>query len=330
MNFDTISLDAYRHGDSAARRAIAADVDRILRSTGFLAITDHGVSAQLIDDVWVSARAFFDLPLEEKLLVRPPVGDPYGYFPATAESLARSMGEEQPPDLKESFNIGPLDTPDGLDADGAAGFCYAKNYWPERPADFEQTWRRYYAAMNTLAGHIMRLFADALDLEPDWFDDKIDHAISAMRVLNYPDIGADPLPGQLRAGAHTDYGSLTILKPDEAQGGLEIYTASGNWRTVPAIPGAFIINIGDLMARWTNDRWVSTLHRVANPPADTSGSTRRQSIVFFHQPNWDAEIRCIDSCLGGGESPKYAPIASGLHLMQKFTDSVVNAEAVRG
>jgi isopenicillin N synthase-like dioxygenase len=146
-----------------------------------------------------------------------------------------------------------------------------------------------------------------------------------MRALNYPHL-TKASPGQLRAGAHSDYGSLTILLTEPALGGLEICTPDKNWREVPVVPGAFIVNIGDLMARWTNDRWVSTLHRVVNPTVHEDASTRRQSIAFFHQPNWDAEIVCIPTCLAPGEKPKYAPVTSGAHLMEKFRRAVIRSE----
>jgi len=171
----------------------------------------------------------------------------------------------------------------------------------------------------------MRVFALALDLPEHYFDSAIDDPISAMRMLNYPHTNVPPEPGQLRAGAHSDYGSLTILLADAAPGGLEIRSPEGKWVAVPNLPGAFIVNIGDLMALWTNDRWVSTLHRVVNPSADSSGSTRRQSFAFFHQPNWSAEISCIPTCLAAGERPKYAPARSGEYLMNKFRGTTVQS-----
>ena len=156
-----------------------------------------------------------------------------------------------------------------------------------------------------------------------WFVDSggvkfIDTPISALRALNYPEQLVPPKPGQLRAGAHTDYGSLTILLPQEGSKGLELMTPDGQWTPVPPVPGAFVINIGDLMARWTNDRWVSTLHRVVNPSPEDGGMARRQSLAFFHQPNWDAEITVLDACLNEGEAAKYAPVLSGPYLMSKF------------
>ena len=176
--------------------------------------------------------------------------------------------------------------PPGLADPEALAFCYAETIWPPAPAGFVDAWKAYYAAMEDLAARIMRVFAVALKLPEDYFAGVIDRPVSALRALNYPHPTVPPQPGQLRAGAHTDYGSLTILLPEAKSGGLQIFTPEREWRPVPPVPGAFIINIGDLMALWTNDRWVSTLHRVVNPAPDAKGSTRRQSFAFFHQPNW--------------------------------------------
>jgi isopenicillin N synthase-like dioxygenase len=135
----------------------------------------------------------------------------------------------------------------------------------------------------------------------------------------YPARDHAPLPGQMRAGPHTDYGTLTILRQD-AVGGLEVLDPGGAWVGVIPVPGAFIVNLGDLMARWTNDRWRSTLHRVVDPPG--SGQARRQSMPFFQNANWSAEIACLPTCLAPGEKPRYEPVLAGPHLMGKFRRSV--------
>jgi isopenicillin N synthase-like dioxygenase len=306
-----------------AKKNLARQVDRVCCETGFLAIVGHGVSGQIISGAWNAARKFFDLPLEKKLEVKMPyVGYPYGYSPLQAEALAKSLGEETPPDLKESFSIGPLQQLPPGENDPDADFRYAANLWPTEPKEFRREWTTYYRTMSELAGRIMKIFALALDMPEGFFEGLIDDPISAMRALNYPHQSEAPPAGQLRAGAHSDYGSLTILLAEAAPGGLEIRTPAGEWEPVPLVPGAFVVNIGDLMARWTNDRWVSTLHRVVNPPPDPAGSTRRQSIAFFHQPNWNAVIECIPTCLAPGEKPKYPPVGSGEHLMEKFHRTV--------
>jgi isopenicillin N synthase-like dioxygenase len=309
------------------KRAIARVVDEVCRETGFLAVSGHGVPAATIDRAWDAARAFFDLPVEKKLSVKMPYdGYPYGYSPLQAEALAKSKGYDTPPDLKESFNIGPLEQNAVEEDDPNADFRYATNIWPAEPAGFQDAATEYYRALGGLAANIMRVFALALELPENYFDKLIDDPISALRMLNYPHSNVAPRPGQLRAGAHSDYGSLTILRADAAPGGLEIRSPGGEWVAVPALPGAFIVNIGDLMALWTNDRWVSTLHRVVNPPADSSGSTRRQSFAFFHQPNWSAEISCIPTCLSAGDRAKYSPVRSGEYLMNKFRRTTVKSD----
>ena len=134
---------------------------------------------------------------------------------------------------------------------------------------------------------------------------------------NYPDLDKDPEPGQLRASAHTDYGTMTILRQDNAPGGLQVLGKDGEWKPVSTHANAFVINIGDLMQRWTNDSWVSTLHRVVPPPRDATGSCRRQSVAFFHNINADHVVKVIDTCTSEEQPAKYPPIAAFEHLMQK-------------
>lgn len=319
-DFPVFDLSRFETASAAERAAFGAEVDEICRTTGFLAISGHGVTEQTIETAWNAAHAFFDLPAEEKEKARGPyAGYPYGYLGPGVEALAKSKGMDTPPDLKESFNGGPLSVPPGLSDSEALSFCYAETIWPASPVGFVVAWKAYYRAMEDLAARIMRVFAAALKLPEDFFESVIDQPVSALRALNYPETSVAPKPGQLRAGAHTDYGSLTILLPQAHSGGLQIYTPERKWSEVPPVPGAFVINIGDLMALWTNDRWVSTLHRVVNTGGNAA---RRQSFAFFHQPNWAAEIACIKSCLAPDEKPKYAPVLSGPYLMSKFKSTV--------
>lgn len=321
--FPIVRLREFETADAEARQHIAAEVDRICRTTGFLAISDHGIPQDVIDAAWTSAKAFFDQSVEVKQGAKAPFpGYPYGYLGPGSEALAASRGMKTPPDLKESFNGGPQTVPAGMTDRDALAFCYAETIWPAAPDGFKPAWQSYYAAMEDLAGRIMTLFAAALGLPDDYFADKIDHPISALRALNYPEVEVAPTAGQLRAGAHSDYGSLTILLPQAGSKGLQIERPDGSWLDVPPIPGAFVINIGDLMARWTNDRWVSTVHRVINPANPEEAKARRQSFAYFHQPNWFAEIDCLDVCLAPGESAKYPPVLSGPYLMDKFKSTV--------
>jgi isopenicillin N synthase-like dioxygenase len=326
--FPVFDLGTFEKGDARKRADLGRQVDEICRTTGFLAVANHGVPQEVIDGVWRKAKAFFDLPFEEKEQAKAPYkGYPYGYLGPELEALAKSRNVETPPDLKESFNGGPAAVPSGLTDADALAFCYAPTIWPEKPLGFVDAWRTYYASMEDLAARIMKVFAAALTLPEDYFARFIDAPVSALRALNYPEQHVPPKPGQLRAGAHTDYGSLTILLPQEGSKGLEIAARDGSWVAVPPIPGAFVINLGDLMQRWTNDRWVSTLHRVVNPSRQEGGMARRQSLAFFHQPNWSAEISCLDACLPPGQKPKYDSVLSGPYLMSKFRATVTPTAA---
>jgi isopenicillin N synthase-like dioxygenase len=315
-----IDIAPYRGVDIAARRALAAEVDRTCREIGFMVISGHGVDPGLIAEVERVSRAFFDLPLEEKMrIVRPAPDVTRGYMPMKAEVLVRSRGGDAPGDLNESLMIG------SPDADGSpyyvapeAGRHFATNLWPERPEGLRPIYERYYRVMDALAIDLMRLFALALGLPETYFDSSVDRSISRLRVRNYPAPLEPPVLGQLRAGAHSDYGSLTILKTEDRPGGLQVQGRDGDWLDVPHRPGCFVVNIGDMLARWTNDRWVSTLHRVVNPPADRVAESRRQSVVFFQNPNYDALVACLPGCTDAANPPKYAPTTSGGHLREKF------------
>lgn len=185
----------------------------------------------------------------------------------------------------------------------------------------------------------MREFAVALLLPADFFDARIDQSPSALRIIDYPHLDSSALDRagntQLRAGAHTDYGTLTFLVQDNAPGGLEVLDPRTNtWTPVPAQQGAIVVNLGDLMARWTNNRWRSTLHRVVVPPRSTmgsaTGSTRRQSIAFFHNANYHATVECLPSCLAPGERPRHPPVVAGPHLMTKFHRAVRSVDEQAG
>ena len=322
MHVPVVDIAPFRAGDPVAARRVADRVGEACRDIGFLVISGHGIDAALVEGVDRTARAFFDLPLAEKMRVGRPAPDvTRGYIPVEGEAVAASRGEATPGDLNESLMIGPVDVPAGdpyFTAPGA-GKHFHPNLWPERPADLRAAWTAYFRAMGDLAATVMRIFAAALDLAPDHFDGKIDRHISRLRVRNYPEQPAPPRPGQLRAGAHADYGSLTILKAEANPGGLEVCNQAGDWVEVPIVTGTFVVNIGELMARWTNDRWPATLHRVVNPPRAHALGSRRQSIVFFHNPNYDAEVRCIPSCTDSAHPPRYPVTTSGEHLRRQFT-----------
>jgi isopenicillin N synthase-like dioxygenase len=321
LEVPVIDLAPFASGSAAERQHVARQVDEACTDIGFLVIGGHGISPSLIAEVAAVSRVFFDLPLDEKMeILRPAPDVTRGYIPLEAESVARSQGDATAPgDLNESLMIGPVDARDDPYHRGpAAGKHFHANLWPRRPPDLKDAYVAYYRAMSSLAVSLMRIFALGLALPEDFFDRKIDRHISRLRVRNYPAPDSAPKPGQLRVGPHADYGSLTILRTEDVPGGLQVRNKEGNWVDVPILPDTFVVNIGELMARWTNDRWAATLHRVVNPPAAVAASSRRQSLVFFHNPNYDAEIACLPSCRDAATPPRYPPTTSGEHLSGQF------------
>jgi isopenicillin N synthase-like dioxygenase len=318
LDVPVIDIAPFLRGVSADKARVAEQVGRACRDIGFLVIQGHGVDPVLSERMRAVSRTFFDLPLVEKARVARPAKDvARGYIALDEESLARSRDPgAYGSDLNESLMIGPVDPPPAADAETlAAGRHFAPNLWPERPAELRETWTAYYRTMGSLAANLMRIFALALGLPEGFFDTKIDKHISRLRVRDYPAQRTAPAPGQIRAGAHSDYGSLTILATEDKPGGLQVCNAAGEWVDVPIVDDCLIVNIGDLLARWTNDTWVSTLHRVVNPPAGAGAESRRQSLVFFHNPNYDAVIESLVP----GAPAKYPRTTSGEHLRQLFT-----------
>lgn len=314
-----ISLAGLADAPLARKRAVAERIDAELRRLGFFVVSDHGVPPALIDEAIATATAFFDLPLAEKMRIRSTAqGSPRGYLDYGLETLAHTRGEASPPDLKEGFGMGPLTVNTERAVIEGIAATYTPNVWPERPPEFRDTITRYYRAMEGLTQRLMELFAIGMDLPPDFFAERFADHNSTLRLIHYPPPERPPEPGQLRAGAHTDYGALTILLGQDRPGGLQVRTPSGEWTEVRTRPHAFVVNIGDLMMTWSNDRWLSNMHRVANPPPEAREASRRLSIAYFCNPNDALWIECLPTCHGPGNPPHHAPIRAGEHRFRKI------------
>jgi len=317
MTFESvpvIDIAPFIGGAPEQKRAVATALREACEEIGFFTIVGHGVAEALIEDTRAKALQFFALPASEKrAIARPPSKISRGYSWVGDRGLAYSLGDKTPPDLQESFGMGPVKpVPSALAGTPAESAFFMPNVWPAQPAGFRATFERVYAELDRVAAHVMRIFAVALDLPEHFFDDKIDQPTSTLRAILYPAQDRAPQPGQLRAGAHTDYGTVTILRGDDTPGGLQVKRRDGVWVDVHPVPGSFVCNIGDLMMRWTNDRWLSNLHRVANPPAEQA-HVPRLTLVYFQNPNCDAEIRCIDP-----DAPaKYEPVRFGEYYLGK-------------
>ena len=292
-----IDLAPARHGDRTARLTVARAIDAACREIGFFAVRGHGVPDGLVEGLRRRAHEFFALPLPDKLKARHPIaGTNRGYHPVGGEALATANDDVAPPDLKEFFHVGPVDVTGAAYYTAPAGRRHFEpNFWPGAPAGFEEAATSYYRTMSRLVVSLMRLAALALDVDEAFFDDKVDRSIGTMRLNYYPAQATAPRPGQLRAGAHTDYGAFTVLSGEDVPGGLQVRARDGRWIDVPTSPTTFVVNIGDLLMRWTNDRWLSNMHRVVNPPAAAGSGAARLSIAFFSHPNYDTLIECLPS-----------------------------------
>lgn len=259
-------------------------------------------------------------------------------------SRAKEVHSSDSFDLKESFGIGPPFFPIEDYFTCERGQTYFQvTPWPD--SHFQPGLRellksvtvRYWEHMETLTQQLLGAMAIALNLPEDYFVSFTDKHISHLFVQHYPLQKNEPVSNQIRAGAHTDFGGITILHLGENPEGLEVFgrrtgkstekdgereregEGDGVWNPISAPQDSFVINIGDLMQQWTNDVWKSTLHRVVNPAGQSRASSVRQTVTFFNQPNYNAEIKCIPTLLAPGELPKYAPVFSGDHYDMKLS-----------
>ncbi|MEO7242624.1 MAG: 2-oxoglutarate and iron-dependent oxygenase domain-containing protein [Variovorax sp.] len=280
-------------------RHVAQAIGAACREVGFFVVTQHGVPQPLIDAAFEQSHRLFALPLENKqAMAIERLGSNRGYVGLGVEAL----DEKTPADRKEAFNLIWTD-----------GHTRPANVWPELTG-FRSVLQAYFDAVLNVGRSLHKAFALDLGVEADFFADKIDRPMAALRLLHYPGpshAGYEPTSAPLGAGTHTDYGNVTLLATDGVAG-LQVRRRDGTWQNVPALPGAFICNIGDCLMRWTNDVYVSTPHRVLAPASE------RYSMALFLDPNPDAEVAAIASCVAPGTLPRYAPVTAHDYLQQRF------------
>ena len=314
-----INLAPVLSGDPEGTRKVVDEVRRACEATGFLVVTNHGIDRALQQRMFQVCREFFDRPQEEKdRIAQGVVSSILGYNAMGSQRVAYSRHDETPPDLMESYTAGrsDIDESDPYFTSELGRQVFPRNVWPEHPATLRPVFEDYYGAAVRLSERIMELFAIALDLPPTFFADKIDKSLNFLRALNYPGLAGEALPGQSRIGAHTDYGALTIVMPSGP--GLQVESPRGGWEDVPFTPGCLQVNIGDLMERWTNDRWVSTMHRVLPSTDALDKGQRRMSVAFFLMGKYDALVEPLPTCVDAEHGPKYPAITAGDHMFEKI------------
>ena len=320
-------VDISPYGDPAAshddRMRVARRLDEAASTVGFLQIVGHGVSDDALAGLASAIDDFFGLPLDVKKQYVAPKGVNRGYTAPKSERLSLSLGVEKAErmnDFFEAFNAGvDADRYPRLDLDRTA---YAPNRWPDEVDGFESRVSAWMAEADAVAHRLLAVFADALALPVGYFDAFTDHSLNVLRMNNYalPEGERIALDGDLIGmGEHTDFGIVTLLWADDVKG-LQVLDADGGWHDVSPLPGALLINFGDLMARWTNERWRSTLHRV-KPPIVDGTIRRRRSAAFFLDGNHDAVVSALPGLVPAGESPLYPPITVAEHIGAKLRGS---------
>ena len=293
-----IDIGTERNEDAIAREVRSAALD-----TGFFYIANHGIPATAVDGAFAALPRFFGLPLEVKERLRRGKGRK-GFEGAGIQIIDAGS----PPDLKESWNVGWDRDPEDPSP--------AVNQWPEGLPGFREAIETYYRGVDAVGARLVRLVALSLELPADYFAAAFDPPWTSLRCLCYPPQPEDAEYNQMGAGAHTDIGALTILAQDDC-GGLELCNVAGEWLSAQVIPGTFVVNIGDMLARWTNDRYRSSLHRVMHAATKRS----RYSMAFFYSPRHATTIAPILSCIEPGEQPKYEPVLAGEYSAMRLARS---------
>ncbi|HSC84046.1 MAG TPA: 2-oxoglutarate and iron-dependent oxygenase domain-containing protein [Pseudomonas sp.] len=305
-----IDISPLYAADESGWPAVARQIDQACRDWGFYYITGHPISPARIAELKAAAIDFFARPSEEKLRIDITQTEHHrGYGAIATEQLDPS----KPSDLKETFDMGlhlAADHPEVLAGKPLRG----PNRHPQIPG-WEALMQQHYLDMHELSKTLLRAMTLALGIERDFFDLRFDQPISVLRMIHYPPRQTASCAEQQGAGAHTDYGCITLLYQDNA-GGLQVQNVRGEWIDAPPIDGTFVVNIGDMMARWSNDNYKSTPHRVISPQG-----VDRYSMPFFAEPHPDTEISCLPGCQDAAHPAKYAPISCSDYMLSRFAET---------
>jgi isopenicillin N synthase-like dioxygenase len=303
-----VDFAPFLHGSAAERKAVAHKIAEACRNIGFFYLINHGVPGALTERTFAEARRFFALPLEKKREIAIEKSPCHrGYFGLGGENLDPKK-QRYAGDLKEGIKIGR-----DLAADHAlvrAGTpLHGPDQWPTDLPGWREVMQESYDALVRLGREIMHALALALELPEDHFDRWLTGPMATLGPLHYPPHEGRISESRLGAGAHTDFGCLTILAQDPV-GGLQVRNSAGEWIDAPYVAGSFVVNIGDMMERWTNGIFSSTVHRVIN-----SSGKDRYSLPFFFDPDFNADLTCLETCWGPDRPARYPPTTGGQHLL---------------
>ncbi|KAL4971697.1 putative oxidoreductase [Aspergillus desertorum] len=298
--------------DSQAKDNLIKELRQACEEFGFFQIINHAVPSELQESILHQSKKLFGLPIEIKEKYSKDIG---GFNRGYERLRAQNFEKRTAGDLKEGFYLGknlPLDDP----YVAARKFGQGPNKYPtELGIQFQSVAERYHTALTTLATGVLQMLARTLDLDENAFSDFCQHPVAVLRLLHYPPQEPDASGLERGIGAHTDFGAITILLQDST-GGLQVWNnITSTWVDITPVPGAYVVNLGNMMMRWTNDRYLSNLHRVIN-----KSEKERFSVPFFFSGNPDHTIRCLPGCDRGG-GPKYAPITVGEWMAGRYADT---------
>jgi len=301
-----IDVSALSAADDRSPRAVADAIRRAAIEVGFFYVSNHGVARDLVRATFMAAKYFFQLPEATRRDIL--VNDAHrGYVPFAQTT---QPGRRRP-DLKESFNFAyPFPERELLEFAGRA--LIGRNQWLAGETAWRAVLEDYYRQVFALGQRILEAFAMALDIERDFFRQRYHHPLVRARLLHYPPQPAGEDDGQFGAAQHTDYGTITILWQDDV-GGLQVRNRAGEWIDAPCIENTFVINIGDMLARWSNDLFVSTPHRVVN-----ASGRERYSIPVFYDPDYETIVECLPNCASADNPARYPPIVAGDYITSRY------------
>ncbi|ESK84794.1 2og-fe oxygenase [Moniliophthora roreri MCA 2997] len=325
-----INLEKLRSRNLEDRKALADQVRNACMNVGFFYVKNHGVPEVNISNVLDRAKEFFDLPMESKMkggsvFQRKTRANAYALpgqienkttpnFKGYSPLLSGNNDPNNKGDLQEGFEFG-WENLDGV-ADSSRkddGIMTGANVWPSELPDFRAAALQYYHSLVDLGKLLFPIFALALNIEENFFEDKIRNSAALMRILHYPNQESSVDDGVLGIGAHTDWECFTILWQEPGIQALQVLNAQKEWINAPPIPGTFVVNLGDQFARWTNDVFKSTVHRVIN-----KSGARRYSIPLFFGTDYDVKLEPIPSCVSTDRPPKYEVVTAGEYVKSRL------------
>ena len=312
VNIPRLDLNDYINGTPEQKKKFSDDIGRAYNETGFVTIANHGMTKELMDELYAEVKKFFFLPEEEKLKYeKPELAGQRGYTSKGKEKAKDS----KTPDLKEFWQSGQV-VSDG----DPVKTEYPDNVMVNELPRFNEVTREVYKRLEEAGKHLLRAISVYLNLPENYFDDKVHNGNSILRAIHYfPIEDPDALPEDaVRAGAHEDINLITLLIGASADG-LEVLTRDNQWYPVKANAEDIVVNVGDMLQRLTNNKLKSTTHRVVNPPREMMRSSRF-SVPFFLHPKSEMDLTCLDSCINAEHPKAYEDITAGEYLDERLRE----------